>query len=124
MLVAGIHDATNTAYPSRCVPPSASKKPWASPLRGDEETAQQLLDEAHGWVADDRHGDARGGYGSFCTTGYIEVHRASCLTLLRPPKRAITHYEQALPASTIATDTRSVPATTSAKANRTPRQTP
>nr|MDT0658753.1 hypothetical protein [Micromonospora sp. DSM 115978] len=67
-------------------------------MRGDEGTAQRLLDQAHHWVADDRHGDARTGHGSFCTPGYIEVHRASCLALLRLPQRAITHYEQALPA--------------------------
>ncbi|MDT5027742.1 MAG: hypothetical protein QOE61_4168 [Micromonosporaceae bacterium] len=66
-------------------------------MRGDENTAQRLLDEAHEWVADDRKGDARAGHGSFCTPGYIEVHRAACLALLRSPKRAIIHYEQALP---------------------------
>jgi hypothetical protein len=67
-------------------------------MRGDEDAAQRLLDEAHGWVAHDRKGDARAGHGSFCTAGYIEVHRANCLALLRSPKRAITQYELALPA--------------------------
>ena len=65
-------------------------------MHGDEDAAQRLLDEAHGWVAPDRTGDARAGHGSFCTAGYIEVHRAACLAL-RSPKRAITHYELALP---------------------------
>jgi tetratricopeptide (TPR) repeat protein len=66
--------------------------------RRNEDTAQRLLDEALGWAADDSDGDARGGHGSFCTSGYIEAHRAQCLVLLRSPQRAIRHYEQALPA--------------------------
>ncbi|WP_432832939.1 hypothetical protein [Dactylosporangium sp. CA-092794] len=67
-------------------------------LRQDEDAAQRLLDEAQSWAGDDRNGDARGGHGSFCTSGYIEAHRAQCLVLLRSPRRAIGHYEQALPA--------------------------
>lgn len=67
-------------------------------LQGDERAVQRLLDEARTWVTDDRHGDAQAGHGSFCTVGYIEVHRAACLTAMHAPARAITHYEQALPA--------------------------
>ncbi|GLY98805.1 hypothetical protein [Actinoplanes sp. NBRC 103695] len=67
-------------------------------MRRNEDAAQRLLDEALGLAADDSDGDARGGHGSFCTSGYIEAHRAQCLVLLRSPQRAIRHYEQALPA--------------------------
>jgi hypothetical protein len=65
-------------------------------MHGDEDAAQRLLDEAHGWVAEDCRGDARAGHGSFCTAGYIEVHRATCLAQ-RSPELAITHYDLALP---------------------------
>jgi tetratricopeptide (TPR) repeat protein len=67
-------------------------------MRRNEDTAQRLLDEAQGLAADDSNGDARGGHGSFCTSAYIEAHRAQYLVLLRSPQRAIRHYEQALPA--------------------------
>ncbi|MEV4706759.1 hypothetical protein [Actinoplanes sp. NPDC049316] len=67
-------------------------------LRQDESASQRLLDEALSLAGDDRNGDAQGGHGSFCTSGYIEAHRAQCLVLLDSPQRAIEHYEQALPA--------------------------
>ncbi|MEU8606423.1 hypothetical protein AB0C29_00215 [Actinoplanes sp. NPDC048791] len=65
-------------------------------MRGKEDTAQELLDQAHRWVTDDRRGDARAGHGSFCTAGYVELHRAACLAM-RSPRKAIELYEFALP---------------------------
>jgi tetratricopeptide (TPR) repeat protein len=67
-------------------------------MNGDERAAQQLLDEAHRWAAEDREGDARGGHGSFCTASYIEIHRAGCLRLLHRPQQAVIHFNEALPA--------------------------
>lgn len=64
---------------------------------GSDGTALQLLDVAHRWAATDEQGDARAGHGSFCTPGYIEVHRATCLRLTGRPAEAIAVYEQALP---------------------------
>jgi tetratricopeptide (TPR) repeat protein len=67
-------------------------------VNGDGLAAQRLLDEAHMWAAEDREGAARGGHGSFCTASYIEIHRAGCLRLLRRPKQAVIHFNEALPA--------------------------
>jgi hypothetical protein len=65
-------------------------------LDGNERQAQMLLDEAHTWAADDTVGDARGGHGSYCTAGYIEIQRANCLLALGEAKTAITLYEDGL----------------------------
>jgi tetratricopeptide (TPR) repeat protein len=67
-------------------------------LDGDDQTSQQLLDEAHTWAASDTVGDARDGQGSYCTPSYIEIHRARCWLTADQPKTAIQLYEQALPA--------------------------
>lgn len=66
-------------------------------MNGDESTAQRLLEEAHAWATADTIGDARGGHGSFCTPGYIELNRAAVLAVLGKPNRAISVYEKALP---------------------------
>jgi len=67
-------------------------------LDGDERDSQRLLDEAHTWAASDTVGDARGGHGSYCTPGHIEIQRASCWLTTGKPKKAIQLYEQTLPA--------------------------
>jgi tetratricopeptide (TPR) repeat protein len=67
-------------------------------LDGNEQTSQQLLDEAHALAASDTVGDARGGHGSYCTPSYIEIHRAGCWLTIGKSKTAIKLYEQALPA--------------------------
>jgi tetratricopeptide (TPR) repeat protein len=66
-------------------------------LDGDERGSQDLIDEAHEWAANDTDGDARGGHGSFCTAGYIEVHRAGCWLTLGQPRTALELFEQAIP---------------------------
>jgi tetratricopeptide (TPR) repeat protein len=66
-------------------------------LDGDERGSQDLIDEAHEWAANDTDGDARGGHGSFCTAGYIEVHRAGCWLTLGQPRTALEVFEQAIP---------------------------
>ncbi len=71
---------------------------FAAAHGGVEAPWQQLLDHSHQWESHDRDGDARGGHGSFCTTGYIELQRALCLALVQDHQRAINQYEQALPA--------------------------
>jgi hypothetical protein len=62
-------------------------------LDGNEQASQRLLDEAHTWAASDTAGDARGGHGSYCTPGHIEIQRASCWLMTGKPKKAITLYE-------------------------------
>jgi hypothetical protein len=64
---------------------------------GEDSDALRLLDAAHNWAATGDRGDARAGHGSFCTPGYIEVHRAVCLRLSGRPADAIAVYEQAIP---------------------------
>lgn len=67
-------------------------------LDGDDVTAQRKLDSAHQWAAADTSGDARGGHGSFCTAGYIELQRAACwLMTAKQPERAIELYETTIP---------------------------
>ncbi|HYU09426.1 MAG TPA: helix-turn-helix transcriptional regulator [Gemmatimonadales bacterium] len=65
-------------------------------LDGNEQASQRLLDEAHTWAASDTAGDARGGHGSYCTPGHIEIQRASCWLTTGKPKKAITLYEAGL----------------------------
>ena len=65
-------------------------------LDGNERSSQQLLDEAHTWAASDTVGDARGGHGSYCTPGYIEIQRASCWLATGKAKKAIPLYEGGL----------------------------
>jgi tetratricopeptide (TPR) repeat protein len=65
-------------------------------MDGNERRSQRLLDEAHTWAAGDTVGDARGGHGSYCTEGYIEIQRANCWQATGQPKKAITLYEEGL----------------------------
>ena len=62
-----------------------------------ERDAMRLLDQAHPWAADDQRGDAGTGHGSFCTSGYIEVHRATCLRLIGRADQAVAVFDQAIP---------------------------
>ncbi|MFJ8578274.1 hypothetical protein [Micromonospora sp. NPDC093277] len=64
---------------------------------GEHRAAMRLLDNAHRWAADRRPGKPEGEHGSYCTSGYIEVHRGACLRLARRPDEAITVLEEALP---------------------------
>lgn len=57
-----------------------------------------VLDVALRWASDDYRGDAAAGHGSFCTPGYIEIHRATCLGLLGRHLEAIRVFDEALPA--------------------------
>lgn len=65
-------------------------------LDGNERAAHTLPDEAHTWAAGDTAGDAHEGHGSYCTSSYIEIQRASCWLTTGKPKRAIPLYEEAL----------------------------
>ena len=65
-------------------------------LDGNNQAAQQLLDEAHTWAAGDTVGDAREGHGSYCTAGYIEIQRGHCWLASGQPKKAISVYEDSL----------------------------
>ncbi|WP_433532227.1 hypothetical protein ACQPYA_09435 [Micromonospora sp. CA-263727] len=64
---------------------------------GRHRAAMRLLDDAHRWAADRSPGKPEGEHGSYCTSGYIEVHRGACLRLAHRPHEAITVLEQALP---------------------------
>ncbi|MEU8264009.1 hypothetical protein AB0C02_25730 [Micromonospora sp. NPDC048999] len=64
---------------------------------GEHRAAMRLLDDAHRWAADRRSGKPEGEHGSYCTSGYIEVHRGACLRLAQRPDEAITVLEEALP---------------------------
>ncbi len=66
-------------------------------LDGDEAACHAMLDEAHTFaVGTDDAGDARGGHGSFCTPGYLEMQRGGCWLLLGQPAKAVTPFETAL----------------------------
>ncbi|MEU8370061.1 hypothetical protein [Micromonospora tulbaghiae] len=65
---------------------------------GEYQSAMRLLDAAHGWAADRYPGKPEGEHGSYCTSGYIEVHRGACLRLAQRPQEAIEVIDQALPA--------------------------
>ncbi len=67
-------------------------------LEGDELMAHRTLDHALHWAAGDTAGDARGGHGSFCTSEYLELQRATCWSALGRPDRAIQLFETVLPA--------------------------
>ncbi|MFI6129492.1 hypothetical protein [Micromonospora sp. NPDC051141] len=64
---------------------------------GDHHMAMRLLDDAHRWAADRQSGQPEGEHGSFCTSGYIEVHRGACLRLAQRPQEAIAVLDEALP---------------------------
>ncbi|KAB1935307.1 hypothetical protein F8271_22005 [Micromonospora sp. ALFpr18c] len=64
---------------------------------GDNREAMQLLDDAHRWAADRGPGKPEGEHGSYCTSGYIEVHRRTCLRLGQRPDEAIAVLDAALP---------------------------
>lgn len=64
---------------------------------GEHRAAMLLLDDAHRWAADRSSGKPAGEHGSYCTGGYIEVHRGACLRLAKRPGEAITVLAEALP---------------------------
>ncbi|RKR88396.1 hypothetical protein BDK92_2717 [Micromonospora pisi] len=64
---------------------------------GEHREAMQLLDDAHRWAADRGPGKPEGEHGSYCTSGYIEVHRGTCLRLGQRPEEAIAVLDAALP---------------------------
>ncbi|MEU9507762.1 hypothetical protein ACIBVK_29495 [Micromonospora echinofusca] len=64
---------------------------------GEHHTAMRLLDDAHRWAADRQQGKPEGEHGSYCTSGYIEVHRGACLRLAQRPQEAIAVLDEALP---------------------------
>jgi len=64
---------------------------------GEHHAAMRLLDDAHRWAADRRPGKPEGEHGSYCTSGYIEVHRGACLRLAQRPQEAITVLDEAIP---------------------------
>ena len=66
-------------------------------MQGEASEAQRLLDQSHEWAAVDEAGDARVGHGSFCTSSYIELQRASCWLTLGYADRAVTLYDEVLP---------------------------
>ncbi|MEU7171543.1 MULTISPECIES: hypothetical protein [Micromonospora] len=65
---------------------------------GEHRAAMRLLDAAHRWAADRYPGKPEGEHGSYCTSGYIEVHRGACLRLAQRPQEAISAIDEALPA--------------------------
>ncbi|MFG1917410.1 hypothetical protein [Micromonospora sp. NPDC048898] len=64
---------------------------------GEHRKAMQLLDDAHEWAADRRPGKPEGEHASYCTSGYIEVHRGTCLRIGQRPDEAIAVLDAALP---------------------------
>ncbi|MGC4770490.1 hypothetical protein ACLQ25_16145 [Micromonospora sp. DT44] len=64
---------------------------------GEHRKAMQLLDDAHKWAADRGPGKPEGEHASFCTSGYIEVHRGTCLRIGRRPDEAVAVLDAALP---------------------------
>ncbi|MEU5529343.1 hypothetical protein ABZ744_20640 [Micromonospora chersina] len=64
---------------------------------GKHHAAMRLLDDAHLWAADRHPGKAEGEHGTYCTSGYIEVHRGTCLRLAQRPQEALTVLDDALP---------------------------
>ncbi|OKI46058.1 hypothetical protein [Micromonospora sp. CB01531] len=64
---------------------------------GEHRQPMHLLDDAHRWAADRHPGKPEGEHGSYCTSGYIEVYRGTCLQLAQRPNEAITVLEEALP---------------------------
>ncbi|MFD8384865.1 hypothetical protein ACFV2X_41160 [Streptomyces sp. NPDC059679] len=66
-------------------------------LDGDEVACHRKMDEAHAFAASvDSSGDARSGYGDFCTPSYIEIQRANCWLNLSRPDRAVATFQTAL----------------------------
>ncbi|MFD8965664.1 hypothetical protein ACFV0C_11750 [Streptomyces sp. NPDC059568] len=66
-------------------------------LDADEVSCHKRLDEAHDFAASpDTKGDARTGYGDFCTASYIEIQRANCWLTLDRPDLAVPVFETAL----------------------------
>ncbi|MEV7989517.1 hypothetical protein [Micromonospora sp. NPDC085948] len=64
---------------------------------GEHRRAMQLLEDAHEWAADNSPGRPEGEHASYCTRGYIEVHRGNCLRLGRRPAEAIAVLDAAIP---------------------------
>ncbi|MGC4885711.1 hypothetical protein [Micromonospora sp. DT227] len=67
-------------------------------VTGEHQSAMRLLDAAQHWAADRYPGKPEGEHGSYCTSGYIELHRGVCLRLAQRPQEAIEVIDQALPA--------------------------
>ncbi|MFI6163930.1 hypothetical protein ACIA59_28765 [Micromonospora haikouensis] len=65
--------------------------------KGGHREAMRLLDDAHRWAADRSPGKPEGEHASYCTSGYIEVHRGACLRLARRPEEAIAVLDEAIP---------------------------
>lgn len=84
----------NLATPTRAA--IRVQEAYGHALDCNDQAAQRLLDEAHTWAAGDSVGDAREGHGSYCTPGYIEIQRATCLLATGQPKKAISLYENNL----------------------------
>ncbi|MFI2652519.1 hypothetical protein [Micromonospora fulviviridis] len=63
---------------------------------GKHHAAMRLLDDAHRWAADRQPGKPEGEHGTYCTSGYIEVHRGACLRLAQRPEEAIAVLDDAL----------------------------
>ncbi|MEV4135491.1 hypothetical protein AB0J72_25350 [Dactylosporangium sp. NPDC049742] len=78
---------------------AALRVQWAHAVAagGGYGEAMQLLDDAHRWAADRFLGKADGEHGTYCTSGYIEVHRGACLRLAGRPGEALAVLDQALP---------------------------
>ncbi len=64
---------------------------------GGHREAMDLLDEARRWATDRSHSKPEGDHGSYCTSGYIEIHRGTCLRLAQRPGDAIAVLDAALP---------------------------
>jgi hypothetical protein len=65
-------------------------------LDNAEVTCHRMLDQAHALAVRDDPGDARGGHGSFCTPGYLEMQRGGCWLTLGHPGKAVISFHTAL----------------------------
>ncbi|GAA2342054.1 hypothetical protein [Dactylosporangium salmoneum] len=68
-----------------------------SAANGQHRAAERLLDGAHRWAADRHTSKPDGEHGSYCTSGYIEMYRGTCLRLAERPDAAIAVLDAALP---------------------------
>jgi len=67
-------------------------------LSGEEQGADQKLDEALALAVVDPTGEARSGHGSFCTSGYLAMQQARCSQMLGKFDQAIAAYLTCIPA--------------------------
>ncbi|MGI5213391.1 hypothetical protein [Plantactinospora sp. CA-290183] len=63
---------------------------------GDHRQVMLMLDDAHRWAAVGKPGKPEGEHGSYCTSGYIEIYRGTCLRLARRPNEAVAVLSEAL----------------------------